>query len=104
MIAKHAPTDPAKLASLIDAMRRDGWTEAIPAVIAIGDEAITGSHRIAAAKETDTPIRAVDLIEEAVDIEATGWTVEELLTVADDDDIADMLRQSGRPDILDRAC
>ena len=103
VLPKHPPTDLAKVASMVAGMQ-DGWPASMPAVLAIGDEAITGSHRLAAARLAEVEPRIIDLLEEGVDIEALGWTLEELLTTAEDDDIARLLRDAGRPDLAHLAC
>lgn len=60
----HEVTDDAKLEAIVNSMARDGWTGA-PIVIVNRDDAdplaITGSHRIAAAREVDADVPAVDL-------------------------------------------
>lgn len=83
----HFPEDDDKLAQLTESMRRDGWIGAEVVVIDRDDAdpwAITGSHRIAAAREAgvDVPtIRLADLFAEhgasladlIADYEAAGF-------------------------------
>lgn len=65
----HEPHDEAKLNTLIESMRTNGWTGAPVVTIAgrdfgwgAGDpQAITGSHRIAAARQAGIDVHAVDL-------------------------------------------
>lgn len=66
--APHGATDEAKLDQLTESMRRDGWIGA-PVVVVYRDDAdplaVTGSHRIAAAREVgiDVPtVRLADLL------------------------------------------
>lgn len=60
----HEVTDDAKLEAIVNSMTRNGWTGA-PIIIVNRDDAdplaVTGSHRIAAARDTNTDIPAVDL-------------------------------------------
>ncbi|TDC63865.1 hypothetical protein E1258_09465 [Micromonospora sp. KC207] len=64
--APHAPEDDAKLGLLIEAMQANGWQGAPVVVIDREDAdplAVTGSHRIAAAREADIDVPTVDLAE-----------------------------------------
>jgi hypothetical protein len=102
--AKHGIVDYEKYESLLDVFDASGstWPDAVPGVLTVGNDAITGSHRIAAAKATETPVKYIDLTEEGVDFEELGYSLEELLLV-DDYDIADMLREAGREDLAQLA-
>lgn len=98
-IAKHAVTDHDKLASLVDAMQ-DGWPEEMPPVLVAGEhEALTGSHRLAAANIADIEPVILD-IQDAVDllIKEEGYTWEEILGL-DDFELADALETIGRQDL-----
>jgi hypothetical protein len=85
--APHDADDEVKLEQLADAMRRDGWVGAPVVVIEREDAdplAVTGSHRIAAAREVgiDVPTvlladlvaqRGGNLAEMIADFEAAGF-------------------------------
>lgn len=103
IVPKHSVTDISKLA-IFEALFADGvWPDNVPAVLTVGDEAITGSHRIQAAKNTETPIKSIDLLAEGVDFEELGYDLTELLTTLDDAGIAQMLREAGRNDLAEMA-
>lgn len=68
----HEARDAAKLAALEADMRANGWTG--PALVADGEQLLTGAHRFAAAQATDTAIDVVDIRDlfavEGLDFEA----------------------------------
>lgn len=106
MQPKHGIEDTAKYEGLRDVfVAADGWPDSVPPVLAIGDHAVTGSHRIAAARAAglvDAEIRRIDLLAEGIDLAALGYDHDDLLW-ADDYDIARILREAGRPDLADLA-
>lgn len=75
----HMPPDADKVADLAASMERDGWRGA--PILTYGGLALTGTHRIAAARSVDAPILALDLYDLADDadrlvmaiMDATGW-------------------------------
>ena len=71
----HAPTDKAKLASLIEAIRTN---QEISPIVVNGDQAITGSHRV----------RAFEIAFEKYSNQEAGWedTVEPSIPVVEIDD------------------
>lgn len=52
-------TDADKVAGLVASMEADGWTGA--PIVLDGEQALTGSHRIAAARTADVEIPTVDI-------------------------------------------
>lgn len=61
LIPYHEPRDPAKLAALAESMGRDGWVG--PPVVVDGEQALTGSHRIAAWRSLGRPDSEIPTIE-----------------------------------------
>ena len=91
---KHGVTNTAKLDQMIADMRAaDGWPLGMPPVLVAGDnEALTGSHRLAAAH---TQAVIDQLIDDGYD-----WT--EIICM-DDYELARTLRTIGRADLADLA-
>lgn len=56
---RHWPDDPDRLAAITQSMTDCGWIGA--PVVADGENALTGTHRIQAAHDTDTPLRVVQI-------------------------------------------
>ncbi|MDE0661854.1 MAG: ParB N-terminal domain-containing protein [Gammaproteobacteria bacterium] len=54
----HGVTEPDKFRRLVDAFRRG---ESVTPIIVVGDTAVTGSHRLAAAREAGTDIAVVEV-------------------------------------------
>ena len=77
--SSHAAADAGKVAELVASMLADGWQGA--PVLAIGEQALTGTHRIEAAREAGIDVPTLDLYDLADDadalvaavMEATGW-------------------------------
>lgn len=63
LLAPHGADDTDKLAELTASMRETGWQGAplIYARMSYGDQALTGSHRLAAAQAADIQVPAVDI-------------------------------------------
>lgn len=57
--SSHPDPDPGKVAGLAESMARAGWVGA--PVLTMEGCAITGTHRIAAARLADTPLQILDL-------------------------------------------
>jgi len=57
----HKVTDPEKLQNMIDTLKSVGK---LPAVVVFGDQAFSGSHRIAAWDACDLPHDAVEISDE----------------------------------------
>ncbi|CRK59100.1 hypothetical protein [Alloactinosynnema sp. L-07] len=55
----HHVTDRAKLAVLVTDMDEHGWVG--PPLLVDGEQALTGAHRLVAARETFTPMPRVDI-------------------------------------------
>lgn len=71
IIPVHDAFDADKLEALAESMRANGWIGA--EVVVAGDQALTGSHRLAAAEEAGTDVPIVDI----ADLTATyghSWT------------------------------
>lgn len=51
--------DAAKLAALVASMEADGWVGT--PVVVDGDQAVTGSHRIVAARRADIEVPTIDI-------------------------------------------
>ena len=69
IIALHEVKDQALLAELVESMNNEGWTGRPVLVIPCGDMAyaMTGSHRLAAAKITETDVPVHELDEEMIE-------------------------------------
>ena len=94
---KHGVTTPPKLAQMIADMRAaDGWPVGMPPVLVAGDnEALTGSHRLAAARALDLAPYCLD-IQDAIDqLIDDGYDWAEI-TMMDDYGLAHALRGIGR--------
>lgn len=59
--AGHFPPDPVKVTALAESMRTNGWLGA--PLLSWGEVALNGVHRIAAARQTCTPIPLLPLSE-----------------------------------------
>lgn len=106
IVPLHEARDAEKLAAMTDDMALRGWTGRAILAIDTGDgfAALTGSHRIAAAKAAgleEIPVYAIDISEHVVgddgDCEVCGadcW-VAALAEGSDDDDRRAALERSG---------
>lgn len=97
---RHSVVDEAKLESLTAAMlEAGGWPSSIPPVLVLGEQAITGVHRLSAAEATEiiTPsdVPALNLEDE---IEVDEDLAADILRW-DDAALAHYLRSIGRDDL-----
>jgi len=101
---KHGVTNTAKLDQMIADMRAaDGWPLGMPPVLVAGDnEALTGSHRLAAAHTLGIEPQCLNIqavIDQLID-DGYDWT--EIICM-DDYELARTLRTIGRADLADLA-
>jgi len=98
LIEIHTARNQKNLNTLISAMKKNGWNGR-PILIydnGNGSFALTGSHRIAAAREANilVPIKNVDAEKFASQLEKEGLTFDELIG-SGDDRVTDFLRRAG---------
>ena len=102
IVPKHDVTDEQKFNDLVAVFEAAGeWPADTPAVLVVGTDALTGSHRLAAAHAaglTEDMVPTIDLEEDGVDFETIGWTIDEVMS-EDDDTLAELLRRLGRDDL-----
>ncbi|MDE0661855.1 MAG: ParB N-terminal domain-containing protein [Gammaproteobacteria bacterium] len=75
--------DADKFRRLVDAFRRG---ESVTPIIVVGDTAVTGSHRLAAAREAGTDLAVVEVPRR--DAERAGYKVSQLCDCLPDDETA----------------
>lgn len=86
----HEPRDSAKLAAIEASMRDAGWV-GLPVLVWRDGEALTGSHRIAAARITGVTVETYVLSVEDEDV------IYDLETASDDEDRLRAIEQTGDP-------
>lgn len=98
VLPKHGITNPAKVSALA-ALMSDGWPSDMPPVLVAGDcEALTGTHRLAAARMAEIEPLTLD-VQAAVDLLVErGYEWHDLIC-ADDHELAAMWEEIGRPDL-----
>ena len=79
----HGVTEPDKFRRLVAAFRRG---ESVTPIIVVGDTAVTGSHRLAAAREAGTDLAVVEVPRR--DAERAGYKVSQLCDCLPDDETA----------------
>lgn len=98
---RHEVRDARKLARLTKAMERRGWAGRPLLVVRYGtDRALTGSHRLAAARAAGLIRVPVLLIEAGADWQADGEVLEALLSAHDDDDRRIVLGETNLADAV----
>lgn len=98
IIEIHPPRDRAKLATLVAGMQESGW-EGRPILVwdnGNGTYALTGSHRLAAAKKADiaVPVVYVDADLFSAALEESDQTFDDVIG-SGDDRVASLLREAG---------
>ena len=99
VVPKHGVHDEDKLATLVEAME-NGWPEDMPPVLVTDDdEALTGSHRIAAARIAGIEPETLNVQDAVEALYEEGYDWEELMGGFDDEDLAAAFRLIGREDL-----
>lgn len=98
MIAKHAVNDTAKLQAMVVAMA-DGWPKGMPPILVAGEhEALTGTHRLAAAMLAGIEPVVLDVQDTVDSLIEAGYDWSELICM-DDSQLATAFRRVGRSDL-----
>lgn len=102
VVAKHKVEDQAKFEALVSAMA-NGWPVGMPPVLVAGDnEALTGSHRIAAAEAAGIEVETINVQDAVEALVEEGYDWDDFMRM-DDYELAATFRSVGRDDLAEMA-